>query len=275
MSSTLMIVVVFLAQAAYGRSRPPSPVEDMAIGEEIEFIVVGRISKISQRGFSTTELGMKPPQTRYYDTGTIIVEKYLKGPYRGSPIEFLYGSNKVLGGPSFLTVTGKSSVFFLQRNPLNYRFALFAEYGLHYELRIHRALLQKSNALQEWAKSNPMRLCPETHSLSGNYTRKNEDGQTLEDFFSLGVSSISIGYLSADWKGEAEAKLRVREVLKFRPKSLSLFRSEADAIFMTREGIVAELRGTGTARMEIAGSDVCFRDSSGNYWYFQITPMAR
>lgn len=274
MSSMLMIVGYFLAQFAYGHSAPPSPMEDWATTEEIEFVVVGQISKISQRAFSTTDTEMKPPQTRYYDTGTIVVEKYLKGPYRGSPIEFLYGSNKV-GGPSFLTVTGKSSVFFLQRNPLTHRFKLVAEHGLHYEPRIHRALLQESNALQGWAKSNPMRFCPNTYSLSGNYTRKNEDGQTLEDFFNLKISSINIGYLSADWKGETKAKLRIREVLKFRPKALSLFRKEAEEIFLNKEGIVAELKGAGTARMEIAGSDVCFRDGSGNYWYFQTTPTVR
>ena len=100
MNSLLILLSCFFAQLSYGENAPPLPVEDWVRRAEVENVVVGRLTKVSTRTFSTTDWTIQPPRTRYYDSGTLAVERSLKGrDIARISIEILFRSNEKVTGP--------------------------------------------------------------------------------------------------------------------------------------------------------------------------------
>ena len=145
MYGLLILLSCFFAPPSYGENAPPLPVEDWVRRAEVENVVVGRLTKVSTRTFSTTDWTIQPPRTRYYDSGTLAVERSLKGKdIAGISIEILFRSNEKVSGPP-LHKAGREGVWLLRRDHLSQGpLTLLGVWDLRYLPQIQRALSQES-----------------------------------------------------------------------------------------------------------------------------------
>ncbi len=145
MKYLLIFLCGLLAQSSYGRTPPPTPVEDWVRQAEVEIVVVGKLVEVSTRTLSITDWTIQPPRTRYYDFGTVRVETSLKGNVNGGiSIQILFRSNSKATGPPLHSV-GREGVWLLGRDHLSQGpLTLLGVWDLRYLPQIQKALSQES-----------------------------------------------------------------------------------------------------------------------------------
>jgi hypothetical protein len=94
---------------------------------------------------------------------------------------------------------------------------------------------------------------------------QNDDKRTVAELLGIVPRSIEILYSSTH-----DVETRVREILAARPRFLSPFINWSEGADLRSEGFIVNLQ---TARLEVAGYQVCVRDRKGGYWYFRNVPL--
>jgi post-segregation antitoxin (ccd killing protein) len=114
-----------------------------------------------------------------------------------------------------------------------------------------------------------------TQPGSGPSYRKlqNDSHLALSALVPLAIDRVAIRSRSRDWKNDAEALARVREVLQSKPGSLSSMSEWAEGVSPDYKDVIATLNKERTAIIEIADYHVCVRDSEGRLWFFRTVPV--
>lgn len=120
----------------------------------------------------------------------------------------------------------------------------------------------------------PLRLCPDDGRRSSTPLVSNDDRRTVGDILRISPAAIELQYRSPDWSGPDAIAQRVREILDSRPRFLSPFLNWSEGPNLALEGFVATVRMAdgATARMDVAGYQVCIRDAKGTHWYLRTVP---
>lgn len=121
----------------------------------------------------------------------------------------------------------------------------------------------------------PSRLCADDPGTSPRAEIRNTDKRTLGEILDITRYAVVTRYRSGDWSGSEDVPRRIREILEARPRVLSPFVNWAEGADFRRHAFVATLRTLDgvTARMDVAGYQVCVRDARGAYWYFRDVPI--
>jgi hypothetical protein len=121
----------------------------------------------------------------------------------------------------------------------------------------------------------PSRLCPEHPRPGSPDAVRNSDRLPLRELLGIAPRSILVHYRSADWKAPGDIADQVREILEARPRSLSRFINWSEGADLRSRGFVASVQTAdgASARLEVAGYQVCVRDIKGSYWYFRNVPL--
>jgi len=130
-------------------------------------------------------------------------------------------------------------------------------------------------AIAERIKLRPSQLCagdPRTASHTGI---RNDDKRTIREIFGIALHSIVIQYRSPEWNSPEDVAHHAREILEARPRFLSALINWSEGADLRRHAFVTMVQlpdGT-SARLEVAGYQVCMRDTGGRYWYFRNLPL--
>lgn len=121
----------------------------------------------------------------------------------------------------------------------------------------------------------PSRLCPDDPRTSQRPPIENSAKRSLAEFLGIAPHSTVVHYRSGDWRSAAELESRVRELLKARPRFLSPHINWAEGANFRLHAFVATIQMSDGAavRLEVAGYQVCVRDTRGDYWYFRHVPI--
>ncbi len=121
----------------------------------------------------------------------------------------------------------------------------------------------------------PSRLCPDDPRTPSRAEIRNTDKRTLEEILGVTRYAIVIQYRSPDWNGPEDIARRIREILEARPRILSPFINWAEGADLGRHSFVATVQMPDgvTARMDVAGYQVCVRDTKDQHWYFRHVPI--
>lgn len=120
----------------------------------------------------------------------------------------------------------------------------------------------------------PSRLCAEDPRRASADALPNSDRLPVRELLGIAARSIVVHYRSADWKAPGDIADHVREILEARPRSLSPFINWAEGADLRTRGFVVTVQTVdgASARLEVAGYQVCVRDAKGSYWYFRNVP---
>ena len=130
-------------------------------------------------------------------------------------------------------------------------------------------------AIAEQIKLRPSQLCAGAPRTSSHPGIRNDDKRTLGEIFGIARNSIVIQYRSAEWNSPEDVAHRAREIIEARPRFLSAHIIWSEGADLRRHAFVTMVQlpdGT-SARLEVAGYQVCMRDTGGRYWYFRNLPL--
>lgn len=129
-------------------------------------------------------------------------------------------------------------------------------------------------AVEERITRLPSRLCPEDLRRALPAASRNRDRLPVRELLGIAPRSIVVHYRSADWEAPGDIGRHVREILEARPRSLSAFINWSEGADLRSQGFVVTVQTADgvSARLEVAGYQVCVRDSKGSYWYFRNVP---
>jgi hypothetical protein len=113
-------------------------------------------------------------------------------------------------------------------------------------------------------------LCADDPRRSAGAEIRNDDKRTVAELLGIAPRSIDIQYSSTD-----QVEKRAREILEARPRFLSPFINWSEGADLRRQGFIVNLltAEAASARLEVAGYQVCVRDGKGSYWYFRNVPL--
>ncbi len=130
-------------------------------------------------------------------------------------------------------------------------------------------------AIAERIKLRPSQLCASDARTSSHTGIRNDDKRTLGEIFGIAPRSIVIQYRSPEWNSPEDVARHTREILEARPRFLSTHINWSEGADLRRHAFITtvQLRDGTSARLEVAGYQVCMRDTGGRYWYFRNVPI--
>jgi len=130
-------------------------------------------------------------------------------------------------------------------------------------------------AIAEQIKLRPSQLCAGDPRASSHTGIRNDDKRTLGEIFEIARPSIVIQYRSPEWNSPEDVAHRAREILEARPRLLSAHINWSEGADLRRHAFITivQLPDGTSARLEVAGYQVCMRDTGGRYWYFRNVPL--
>ena len=130
-------------------------------------------------------------------------------------------------------------------------------------------------AIAERIKLRPSQLCAGDPRTSGHTSIRNDDKRTLGEILGIVRHSILIQYRSPEWNSPEDVAHRAQEILAARPRFLSAHINWSEEADLRRHAFVTivQLPDGTSAQLEVAGYQVCMRDTGGRYWYFRNLPL--
>jgi len=130
-------------------------------------------------------------------------------------------------------------------------------------------------AIAERIRLRPSQLCAGDSRTSSRTSIRNEDKRTLGEILGIALYSIVIQYRSPEWNSPEDVAHRAQEILEARPRFLSAHINWSEGADLRRHAFITmvQLSDGTSAQLEVAGYQVCLRDSGGRYWYFRNVPI--
>jgi hypothetical protein len=116
-----------------------------------------------------------------------------------------------------------------------------------------------------------MHLCPGTPDRGG-IGQANDTGKTITEFLGTGLREIAVHQIGDSFPKFNVVQQHIRQVMSQRPQEFSRYSPWAEATPLAANGILATLRYTRgrSGRLEIAGSHLCFQDTTGTVWWVRV-----
>jgi hypothetical protein len=117
-------------------------------------------------------------------------------------------------------------------------------------------------------------LCPGAPD-SGGLGLTNDSHRTVAEFIGPDLREITVHQIGDSFPRFAPVQRHIREVLAKRPQMFSRYSPWAEGTPLAGNGILATLRYSGrrTGQLEIAGSHLCWQDTSGTVWWARVAPV--
>ena len=130
-------------------------------------------------------------------------------------------------------------------------------------------------AIAERIKSRPSQLCAGDPRTSSHTGIRNDDKRTLGEIFGIALHSIVIQYRSPEWNSPEDVARSAQEILEARPRFLSARIHWSEGADLRRQAYITiiQLPDGSSVQLEVAGYQVCMRDTGGRYWYFRNVPI--